>query len=145
MSESITVQVHPSPPFVDHGSETKVDDSLVHHVVSSLKAKIDQGRLEDGSSKAIRKAMEVASTFAVKGAQKKTIVLKALNLLSAHAPDRWAPTISVASTQVDELFKIAQGLSSLNKNSTLADVKVQLAAFAQSKAVASCFPCFKKK
>lgn len=140
MSASIAATM---PSSASH--ETKVDDALVHLVVSSLKAKIDQGRIEDGSSKAIRKAMEVAASFAVKGAQKKEIVLKALQLLSAHAPDKWSSTLQVASVQVDELFKLAQGLSSLNKNSTLADVRVQLEALAQSKTLSSCFPCLKKK
>jgi len=125
--------------------ETKVDESLVHLVVSSLKAKISQGRLEDGSSKSIRKAMQIAESFAVDGHQKKDIVLAALNLLSTHAPEKWTSTLQVASTQIDELFKLAQGLSSLNKNSTLADVKGQLDALAESKALSSCFPCLKKK
>ncbi len=157
MSREIIVQVHsPEGNATGGGSstgrggvgETKVDslvgDDQVHKIVSVLRAKIDKGRLEEGSSKAIRKAMEVAASFAVKGSQKKDVVLAALNLLSAHAPEKWQATLGVASTQVDELFKLAQGLSSLNANSTLADVKTQLDALAASKALTSCFPCFKK-
>jgi hypothetical protein len=125
----------------DVGGDHETDE-LVRQVVASVKTKIVRGRLEEGSSKAIRKAMEKASSFLLKGSQKKEVVLRALALLSAHAPEKWRATLEVAPTQIDELFKLAQGLSALNANSTLADVAGQLEAIAQSKALACCLPCF---
>lgn len=141
MADSITVQVE-TPVAAE---ETKVDDALVTEVVATLTIKMETGRLEEGSSKAIRKAMEAAAKFALKGAEKKEVVLAALNLLAARAPEKWQPTLAVASTQIDELFKIAQGLSKLNANSTLADVNTQLEVLASTSAVQGCFPCLKKK
>lgn len=152
MSDSIVVQVH-SPVEtgkVDEESKSSTAcsaarDEMVAKVVASVKAKIDQGRLEEGSSKAIRKAMEKAQAFLVKGAEKKEIVLASLKLLAAHAPEKWRSTLEVAPTQVDELFKLAQGLSTLNANSTLKDVADQLEAIATSKTMSSCLPCFGSK
>lgn len=105
----------------------KKDDGViaVDHIVAYLRDRIGSSKLAEGSSKAIRKAMEamegVEGTWS--GSEKKQIVMTALQIVSTHAPEKWQATLGVASEQINDLAKAAKGLTKINGNMTLSEVK----------------------
>ena len=80
------------------------------------------------SSKAIRKAIEVMEkeegTWT--GSEKKQLVMTALQIASMHAPEKWEATLSVASEQINDLTKASKGLTKINGNMTLDEVKAKV-------------------
>lgn len=155
MSDTPTANINNSVPNTIHASESKNNHAelesnnthvyknqnisdidrarLVDVIIEQVKPKIESGKIHTGSSVLIRNAMEVAAGFLIENKKKKDIVMDAIKTIASEAPDAWVSTVAVASEQIDELYNIAQGLSTLNANSTLREVKERLDYIAASK------------
>lgn len=132
-------------------------EETVSRVTRKMKHKIAFGNLEDGSSRSIRKIMKILEEKYKEnftGAQLKDITIEVLRRLSAQNPQKWIHTLEVAADQIDDIAKAAKGLTRLSKNSSFAEIAVNVEtlvkAVEDSKIVdtipsSSCCPFFKSR
>ncbi len=108
------------------GEREALGIALAESIADSIRGRVAFAKLEEGSSKTIRKIMEELETSGArqdfKGKEMKKIALLALGLVAQKNPDSWAHTVAVAADQIDDLAKAAKGLSKINRNTSLLEI-----------------------
>jgi len=114
--------------LTDFGPKKDAGVLVVDHLVANLRDRIASSKLVEGSPKAIRKAMEAmeGEEGTWTGPEKKQLVMTALQVASTHEPEKWKATLAVASEQINDLAKAAKGLTKINGNMTLDEVKAKV-------------------
>lgn len=141
--------------LADLGDKKELALHSANKILGGLEEKVKTRKLTVGSSKAIRKAMELMEQFSAagptwSGSEKKAVVMTALQMLAVKNPAKWTATLEVAADQINDLAKVAKGLTKINGGTTLAEVKDQLALLVASTTtvattVGTTCGCFPKK